>query len=230
MFKIVEIFCSIEGEGKRAGMLAQFIRLAGCNLACSYCDTKYAWNTGSEDYGYKEMSLNDILSLLRKDVKAVTITGGEPLLAKNVDSLIATLVNEGYFVNIETNGAVDLTPFVNRYDGNRLFFTVDYKLPSSNMEKFMKLHNFTILSGADVIKYVVGSDDDVQSMLSSIADIKKFYSEHNLPMPQIYVGVVWNMFSAENLVEIMKSNWLLNDAHLQLQLHKFIWEPNKKGV
>lgn len=230
MFKVVEIFCSIEGEGKRAGILAQFIRLAGCNLACSYCDTKYAWDARSEDYCYKEMSLEDIVSRLRKDVKAVTITGGEPLLVKNVDSLIAALVNEGYAVNIETNGAVDLTPFVNRYDGNRLFFTVDYKLPSSNMEKFMIPQNFTILSESDVIKYVVGSDDDVQSMLSSLADITKFYGEHNLHMPQIYVGVVWNMFPAEKLVEIMKSNGLLNEAHLQLQLHKFIWEPNKKGV
>ena len=230
-FNVVEIFCSIEGEGKRAGVLAQFIRLAGCNLRCSYCDTKYAWDADCIDFTFKQLTIPQILASLREDVKAVTITGGEPLLAKNMEKLIASLIECGFVVNIETNGAVDLSPFQKVCnDGGKLFFTIDYKLPSSGMEPYMKKNNFLNLTEFDVIKYVVGSDEDVTAMLNTIQYFNKYYSECQKTMPQIYIGVVWGNFSAEKIVDIMKNNQSLINAHLQLQLHKFIWNPNQKGV
>ena len=230
-FNVVEIFCSIEGEGKRAGVMAQFIRLAGCNLRCSYCDTKYAWDADCIDFTFKQLTIPQILASLREDVKAVTITGGEPLLAKNVEKLIASLIECGFVVKIETNGAVDLSRFQKVCnDGGKLFFTIDYKLPSSGMEPYMKKNNFLNLTEFDVIKYVVGSDEDVTAMLNTIQYFNKYYSECQKPMPQIYIGVVWGNFSAEKIVDIMKNNQSLINAHLQLQLHKFIWNPNQKGV
>lgn len=230
-FNIVEIFCSIEGEGKRAGILAQFIRLAGCNLKCSYCDTAYSWDTTSNDFCYTQMSLIEILSSLRVDVKAVTITGGEPLLSKNVNILIDALVENGFQVNIETNGAVDISPFVNRYTGEQLFFTIDYKLPSSGMEKKMIINNYRMLSDCDVIKYVVGSDEDAHAVVDSLTEIQSYYLKEQISMPQVYLGVVWGMYPAEKLVDLMRNNTdLFNQAHLQLQIHKFIWNPNERGV
>ena len=130
-YRVVEKFISINGEGSRAGQLAALIRFYNCNLNCSYCDTKYA---NGKNAKYEILTDQDILDYLNKNkVINVTLTGGEPLLQKNIDSLITLLLKNNYRVEIETNGSIDIKPFIT--DDLRPLFTLDYKTPSSKMEE-----------------------------------------------------------------------------------------------
>lgn len=235
IYNVVEIFVSVEGEGKRSGSLAQFIRLAGCNLHCSYCDTKYAWDTTNAPVLFSKMTCEEIFSALRTDIKNITITGGEPLLSQGVSSLLQQLLAKGFHVNVETNGAVAITPYQEMQkkmsnNSGTLFFTIDYKLPYSGMEQHMLQENFLVLSSDDVIKFVIGSDDDMLAMLRFLQKINAVYSANKCDMPHIYLGTVWGVYSAEKLVAWMKKEPLLANARLQLQIHKFIWDPEKRGV
>lgn len=226
-YKVNEIFRSIDGEGKRAGQPAQFIRLMGCNLQCSYCDTRYAWDPTFEEIKYEVLSTDQILDRLNPNIKNITLTGGEPLIAPHAGELLDALVNSGYHVNIETNGAADITPFRHTIHGNS-FFTLDYKLPSSGMEKKMTMTNFDRLLPTDVVKFVVGSEADIPTLLRMAQHIATNYPPHKAP--QIYLGTVWNQFDAARLVDFMLNNPSLSDARLQLQIHKFIWPPDARGV
>ena len=156
MFEVAESFVSINGESTRAGELAVFIRFKGCNLNCSYCDTKWANETNAE---YKNMSVNEICAFVKNTgVKNVTLTGGEPLLQNDVENLIEALISQGNRVEIETNGSISLEKFA--LLKNRPVFTMDHKLPSSNMEKYMCLENFEFLNEHDTVKFVSGSIED----------------------------------------------------------------------
>lgn len=224
-YPVVEIFRSIDGEGIRSGRLAQFIRLAGCNLSCCYCDTRYAWDASHGRVAFTRMTAGDIISALCHDIPNVTVTGGEPLLSVGVSALLECLVAEGFRLNVETNGAVDILPYRDIVSGNS-FFTIDYKLPSSGMEQSMVRDNYFHLHDTDVVKFVVGDDGDIQPMLDLIADMDRSYTV----MPHIYVGVVWGKYRADRIVDIMLREPLLHEAVLQLQLHKFVWHPDKRGV
>lgn len=227
MFKVVEIFDSIEGEGKRAGRPATFIRLAGCNLRCSYCDTTYALFGEPEECKYTEMSLDDILN--RDIKKCVTLTGGEPLLAKGIAELADELLTRGHEINVETNGAADIMEFMQElriHDEDALFFTIDYKLPSSGVEEKMLWSNFESLMPQDVVKFVVGSDEDFDRMLEIIAKMKPMYDV----LPNIYIGCVYGEYDLQKLTDRIVKEPALEDAALQLQLHKIIWSPDKRGV
>lgn len=204
-----EIFTSIEGEGKRAGEMAVFLRLTGCNLRCSYCDTAYAFEEG------RKMTVREILGQVDKAYRNVTLTGGEPL-CQDVHELLAGL--SAHEVNIETNGSVDLEP----YSGyGQVFFTVDYKSPSSGMEKRMLAKNFGNLRERDVLKFVVGSREDLEAALMACRRFE--------PCCHIFVSPVFGKIGPAEIVEFMKEN-LLTDWRLQLQLHKYIWDPGKRGV
>ena len=135
--RVAEKFISINGEGTRAGELAVFVRFTSCNLRCSYCDTMWANEPGCP---YEEMSPEQICDYVRSTgIKNVTLTGGEPLLQKDMGELIGLLIkNCCVRVEIETNGAVDLRPFAELPEG-RPVFTMDYKLPSSGYEDRMRL-------------------------------------------------------------------------------------------
>ena len=123
-YKVNEIFLSIDGEGYRTGLPVVFVRLYGCNLNCSYCDTRYS----CEGQEYKEMSLYDILTeVLKYKVPRVTLTGGEPLIHTGVKDLITSLIANDIEVNIETNGAVDLDEFIEFKYNSKVVFTMDYK-------------------------------------------------------------------------------------------------------
>lgn len=222
---VVEIFQSIDGEGIRSGELAQFIRLAGCNLSCSYCDTRYAWDAASERINITRMTAFEIIAALRPDLPNVTVTGGEPLLSEAVLPLLENLTAAGFRLNIETSGAVDILPYRDIISGNS-FFTVDYKLPSSGMEQRMLRSNYFNLRTADVVKFVVGDDADIPPMLRLISDMK----QHCNTLPHIYVGVVWGKYEASRIVSLMLREPLLRDAVFQLQMHKFIWHPDRRGV
>ncbi len=227
MYKVVEIFDSIEGEGKRCGMPATFIRLAGCNLRCSYCDTQYALFGEKEECQYTEMSIDDILN--RDIKKCVTLTGGEPLIADGIAELANELLVRGHEINIETNGAADIMEFMEElriHDEDALFFTIDYKLPTSGVEDRMLWNNFESLMPHDVVKFVVGSDEDFQRMLEIVEKMKRIYDV----MPRIFIGAVYGKYDLQALAEKIVKEPLLEEANLQLQLHKIIWDANERGV
>ncbi len=219
-FDVVEKFVSINGEGRKAGQLAVFIRFKGCNLKCEYCDTKWA---NENDAMCEKMTEHEIYQYIKDTgVKNVTLTGGEPLYRDDIDILLRLLDNdENISVEIETNGSIDLTEYIKISE--RITFTVDYKLSLSGMEKAMYLKNYEILRDIDTVKFVVGNVDD-------LIKSKAIIDEYNLAGKcKIYLSPVFGKIKPEEIVEFMKDN-RMNDVNCQLQLHKYIWDPNKKGV
>lgn len=219
MLKVAETFISINGEGTRAGELAYFVRFKGCNLACSYCDTKWA---NLPDAPCTDMTADEICAgIFASGIKNVTLTGGEPLLQKDISELITMLIKSGLRVEIETNGSVCLQPFAELEA--RPVFTMDYKLPSSGMEDKMCLKNFELLNGHDTVKFVSGSINDLEKAFEIISRYDLINRCH------VYFSPVFGSIEPAEMVEWMKEK-KLNGARLQLQLHKFIWVPEKRGV
>lgn len=209
-YKVNEIFDSIEGEGKRAGELATFIRLSGCNLRCSYCDTAYAFSEGTK------MTIPEIVSKVH--YHNVTLTGGEPL-CQNIGYLLDAL--QSHIVNIETNGSIPVQAF---HDYSNVFFTIDYKCKSSGMTDKMYLRNFSKLRKRDVLKFVVGSREDLEEA------VYIYHRQHvERTDCKVYVSPVFGKIEPAEIVEFLKRNDL-QKWRVQLQLHKFIWAPEKRGV
>lgn len=227
--KIVEIFSSIEGEGIRAGKLCTFIRTFGCNLRCSYCDSMYA-NEGSD---YTEMTLESILEKCRefKNI-CVTLTGGEPLIQPEAAELVNMLLSEGFEVNIETNGSVAICDLRDtlwtqyRNSCKHLMFTIDYKTPSSEMNSRMLMYNFVrYATTQDVIKFVCGTQQDLECM----RQIVKSMSQGSMLLPEIFVSPVFGKIEPSEIVEFLIRHDLQN-VRMQIQMHKVIWDPEKRGV
>ena len=216
-FKVAEHFVSINGEGRKAGELAFFIRFAGCNLNCAWCDTKWANAPGTP------VTLMDIPQLCRaaqqSAVKNITLTGGEPLLQDNITALITALARQGHSVEIETNGSVPLPAGLDC----DVSYTMDYKLPSSAMQDKMCLENFSRLREKDTVKFVCADHSD----LECASQIIKQYSLTDVC--KVYFSPVFGSIDPKDIVEYMVKNGL-NGVRLQLQLHKFIWDPDKRGV
>ena len=217
-FKVVEKFISINGEGSKAGQLAAFIRFQGCNLNCSYCDSKYA---NSDDAKYSLMTEEEIINYLNENkIKNVTLTGGEPLLQKNIKSLIFELLKLNYNVEIETNGSVNIKPFISDL---RPIFTLDYKTPSSLMENYKNEKNYNYLTKDDVVKFVVGNQKD-------LITAKNIIDKYDLiNKAQVYFSPIYGQIDPKEIVAFMIENQL-NGVNFQLQLHKYIWNPNMRGV
>ncbi len=219
-YQVVEKFISINGEGQKCGELAIFIRLASCNLRCSYCDTMWA---NESDVSYTEMTSEEIYEYIKETgVKNITLTGGEPLLANSVKDLIEIIVNDkDLFLEIETNGSVLIKDYL--IDVDNLSFTVDYKSPSSLMNDKMLYDNYKYLKMKDTVKFVVGSIEDLDKAKSVI-------KEYNLSeKTKVFISPIFGNIELEDIVEYMKVN-LLNDVRLQVQLHKIIWDPSINGV
>lgn len=219
-YKVVEIFESINGEGKKAGQLALFIRFQKCNLNCSYCDTKWA---NSDDSPYTLMNLEELYKkVVESGIKNVTITGGEPLLQENIEIFLKKLAeNPEINVEIETNGSINLKRFGEIK--NAPSFTMDYKLPKSNMEKFMDLENFKYLKEKDTVKFVVSDIDDLErarEIIEKYSLVKKC---------AVYISPVFGEIELFSIVDFMKK-YKMNDVNMQLQIHKIIWDPETKGV
>lgn len=218
--KINEIFKSISGEAARAGYPVIFIRTYGCNLRCGYCDTMYAVEGGE----YTVMTPAQILyECLQLGVKRVVLTGGEPLIQPDAGQLIDLLCDNGFEVEVETNGAVDLGAFHLGLKTNRidlLSYTMDYKTAGSGMIDKMVHGNLTFLGPKDVLKFVVCEGDlrDVKAILRTF-DIQA----------QVFISPIFGQIEPKQIVEFILENKLYN-CRVQLQMHKFIWDVNQRGV
>ncbi len=220
VYKVVEIFTSINGEGMRAGELAVFIRLQGCNLRCGYCDTMWA---NEADAVYTEMTEKEIYQAVKAaGIRNVTLTGGEPLWQPEIEALIEILISDTWLrLEIETNGSVFLKPFMNAL--NPPVFTMDYKLAGSGMEDRMNLDNFMLLKPADTVKFVVSGIED----LKRAEDIIRRYELER--RCHVILSPVFGKIRPEDIVEYMKKQ-KLNDIRMQIQMHKVIWNPEQRGV
>ena len=217
LFHVTEIFDSIDGEGKRTGCMAIFVRLAGCNLRCTYCDTAYSLELSDTKEALTEDEL--IRRIHAFPWKNITLTGGEPMLHP-LRHLCERLSEEGYDINIETHGAVPL--WEDRPSG--VFYTMDFKCSGSGMKESMRKENFPILKEKDVLKFVVGSKEDLDEM----KEITKTYFERK-DHPEFFVSPVWGKITTAELVEYVREN-RLSRVRVQVQLHKIIWDPNRRGV
>ncbi|MBL7107744.1 MAG: radical SAM protein [Candidatus Cloacimonetes bacterium] len=209
--KLSEIFYSIQGESTFAGLPCIFIRFSGCNLSCSYCDTKYAYEQNFE------LSVEKILDKIKKysPVKLVEITGGEPLLQKEIYSLFEKLHSKNYQILLETNGAI----FVNKVP-KYVKKIMDIKTPTSKMSDKMKWENLNFLTENDEIKFVLSDKNDFDWAIKKIR-------KYDLQKYKILFSPNKSKLNEKSLAE-----WILKTKmpiRLQMQLHKIIWK-NKKGV
>jgi 7-carboxy-7-deazaguanine synthase len=220
-YKVVEKFMSINGEGNTAGELSVFIRFAGCNLKCSYCDTLWANNIDRVEY--EEMSTQDICNYIKATgIRNVTLTGGEPLLQEGIYELLSLLTTEDSIrVEIETNGSVELDEYTDMENGP--IFTMDYKLGTSGMEHSMRVSNFELLKEQDTVKFVAGSMKDLETA-------KHIIEKYRLTDKcSVHLSPVFGNIELSTMVDFMKEN-KMNGVRLQPQLHKIIWHPNARGV
>ena len=232
--QINEIFSSIDGEGIRTGYLTTFIRTFGCNLSCSYCDTQYACKIDeNEQDQFVVMTVEEIVAKVDElGNYRVTLTGGEPLIQRDAPELVAALLEAGYEVNIETNGAVDLRPFEKKMVEvlsddelvNNLIYTLDYKCPSSGEQDKMIMSNIPFLVKGDVLKFVVGTEEDLAAMKSVV--------DEYVPNPhtfEVFISPVFGQMEGSRIVEFMQENNMQN-VRVQIQLHKVFWDPATRGV
>ena len=212
MLKINEIFYSIQGEGTSSGLPCVFIRLTYCNLRCTYCDTEYAFYDG------KDMSIDEILNEIKQyDCKLVEVTGGEPLIQNDCLELMNKLCDLDYEVMLETSGSLPI-----KNVDKRVKVILDFKCPSSKMVKKNDYTNINFIKPIDEVKFVIGTNEDYKWSVELI-------EKHKLTQKcEVLFSTVFGELENIELVE-----WMLRDrlkVRFQTQLHKHIWEPDKKGV
>jgi len=209
--QVCEIFRSIAGETTWAGLPAAFVRLSGCNLRCSWCDTKKAWEPGTE------LSIDRILDLLRQhDDRLVVVTGGEPLMQAGSIELLKRLQERGREVLLETNGSRDVSGVPR---GVRII--LDIKTPSSGEHEQMDLENLKRLRPRDEVKFVIADRKDFEWSASLLGEHKL------LENVNILFSAASDLLKPEKL-----AGWILEsrlDVRLQVQLHKIIWPGESEG-
>jgi len=212
LLRVNEIFKSIQGESSYAGIPCVFVRLTGCNLRCSYCDTTYAYDEGAE------MSACEILKTIKGyGCKNVCVTGGEPLLQNSVTKLIDLLKKSHYKIFVETGGSIniDMLP-------KAVTRIMDIKCPDSGMEKEMNWDNIDRLKSSDEVKFIISSKKDYEWA-------KRITRKYKLTdKTQILFGVAYGRMKPKTL-----AGWILKDnlvVRFQLQLQKYIWPNKVRGV
>ena len=212
MIKINEIYLSVQGESTHTGLPCIFIRLTGCNLRCSWCDTAYAFHEG------KNMSIDEILQKVENfGIHLVEITGGEPLMQDNVYTLMRRLIENGYKVMLETGGSISLERVP-----KDVIKIMDLKCPGSGEQDKNNLDNLKLLAPHDEVKFVILDKKDYEWSRDIIKRYKINETAHILVSP---------VFDKLELKEMVK--WILEDqlpVRLQTQLHKIIWDKNTIGV
>jgi 7-carboxy-7-deazaguanine synthase len=226
---ITEIFSSIQGEGTRAGLPCIFVRLTGCNLRCTWCDTAYAFHGG------KNMSVEEVVAQVdvlsgrsagnRTASQLVELTGGEPLLQEEIYPLADRLLVSGYKVMIETSGE----RFIGRLP-RQVIKIVDVKCPDSGEPDTFEMRNLDELSESDEVKFVISSRKDYEFARQFVCDQKLAGKVHEILFSPVHDDPLgkWKGLEARTLVE-----WILQDGlqvRLGLQLHKIVWDPATKGV
>jgi len=210
--RINEIFYSIQGESTYAGLPCVFVRLTYCNLRCTYCDTEYAFHEGEWRH------FDDIIDEVKNyKCNLVEVTGGEPLLQENVHPFMKRLCDENFEVMLETGGHMDISSV-----DTRVKRIMDIKCPSSNESDKMNWQNIDQINSNDQIKFVIGSEEDYQFARDTII---KYKLEGKCPL---LISPVFGTIDLEQL-----AGWVLQDklaVRMQLQVHKYIWQPDKRGV
>jgi 7-carboxy-7-deazaguanine synthase len=213
---INEIFYSIQGESTFAGQPCVFVRLTGCDLRCTYCDTEYAFYEG------KRRSLDNILAEIAKHpCRLVEVTGGEPLLQKRVHTLMSRLCDNGYTVLIETSGAHDIAPV-----DARVHRIMDLKCPGSGESERNRVDNLSLLGVRDEVKFVIGGEEDYAwAKAQVLAGVPGWADRVNAIL---FSPVFGKMTPLDLATRVMAD--ALPRVRMQLQMHKLIWEPNQRGV
>lgn len=218
---VSEIFESIDGEGYHSGRPTVFFRVVGCNLRCSWCDSKYTYQAEENS---KWLSVNDALEEIQKfEIKHVTVTGGEPLLEENKEwmtEFFRKLLLNGFFIDVETNGAIDYSYWKEEFGASDFILITDWKAPSSGMNKFMLESNLSILDESDIVKIVVTDSDfdEVEKVLKSGTEA------------EIYISPVFNQVTMQKIPEFILKHKEYKNLRCQVQLHKIFWNPDKRGV
>ena len=208
-----EIFYSIQGESLYSGLACTFIRLTGCNLRCSYCDTQYAYNEGTE------IEIDKLIKNISGfDCSLVEITGGEPLIQEETPVLIEKLLDGKLTVLLETNGSIDISNI-----DKRCIKILDIKCPSSEMSEKNNLDNLKKLNNKDQIKFVIGNRNDYDFAKKIVKQTPEIFPRGNILFSPIY-----------NKLELSElAKWILKDklsVRYQIQLHKIIWPDILRGV
>ena len=212
MLKVNEIYASIQGESSYTGLPCVFIRLTGCNLRCSWCDTAYAFYEGID------LTLEDIMFQVENfSLPLVEITGGEPLMQENVYPLMNSLLDKGYRVMLETGGAISINKVP-----EEVIKILDIKCPGSGEEKKNHLENLKLLTPHDEVKFVLIDRADYEWS-------RDLLQKYNLPSSvQVLFSPVYEKLELKDL-----SKWILKDrlpVRLQTQFHKVIWSKNAISV
>jgi 7-carboxy-7-deazaguanine synthase len=217
---VSELFYSLQGESAYAGYPCVFIRLAGCNLRCTYCDARYAYNEPGQ-----QQTLDEIVNFVAKySGSLVELTGGEPLIQQNSTLLLEKLCDARRTVLVETNGSIDLSNLP-----EQIIKIVDLKCPDSGMHEKMILDNYRLLKGQDEIKCVISSRRDYE-WAKEVLTREGLFRNH-----QQDTGKAQITFSPAqpSLDAALLAEWLLADnlpARMQIQLHKILWPGIERGV
>ncbi len=211
--KVNEIFFSIQGESTYAGLPFAFIRLSGCNLRCTYCDSEYAFYEGTE------MAVEQILDKIEPfPTRFALVTGGEPMLQESVHALFRALLDRGYVVLLETGGQISLADV-----DPRIHKIMDFKCPSSGMEVHNRLENVLCLTRADEVKFVVGDKEDFDWACGMIRRYDLISR-----VSAVLFSPVHSKVTNANLAD-----WILHcglPVRMQVQLHKIVWPDIQRGV
>jgi 7-carboxy-7-deazaguanine synthase len=217
---MVEIYETLEGEGTRAGYPTVFVRIFGCNLRCSWCDTTYSYAPAQAE---SVMSIDDIVQTATSfAARYLCLTGGEPLMYGDKSlQLIQELLASKKFddIHIETNGAIDLQPFIEQVPEAR--FIMDYKLIDSAEHQAMIPANIGLLRAQDELKFVIAS---VADFLQAKQVLSQFPTQAT-----VLFSPVWETMTPSELAALILEHKLV-DVRMSLQLHKMIWNANQRGV
>jgi 7-carboxy-7-deazaguanine synthase len=211
--KVCEMFYSLQGEGLDTGLPTVFIRAVGCNLRCGWCDTKYAYDGGSE---WRIERLEKRIASYK--CRRVCLTGGEPLLQPDAPALISLLLGDGYSISVETNGSLPVKDMIALDSGGRLRISMDIKCPSSKMEDRMMLANLAVLREADQVKFVLRDMKDYEHARAVL-------KAHPTRAAVIFQPV-WGR-RPDRFAEAVLRDGL--DVRVLVQLHKILWGARTKG-
>ena len=219
---LVEIFETVEGEGTRAGFPTVFVRLFGCNLRCTWCDTPYSYPPAKAEM---TLTIGEIVKKVCSYRSAhVCVTGGEPLLYGERSALLLNRLAELdqlTDIHVETNGAIDLSYFLEAVTSPKVRYVMDYKLAGSGEGDKMVRGNLALLRRQDEVKFVIADDADFEEAVN----ILERYPCQATPL----FSPVWESMPPARLVELMLGRGL-SRVKLNLQLHKVIWDPSTRGV